>query len=115
MQGLPLSYITDGRQVMVAGPGSGGTITAAHVTFGRPLHGGTGKLVVPPGFAAAHGTVTRFTFVTASGTRIPVTTSSRTDVATAASSPSRPAGQDAPRWVGSVSLWRRPVNYWLSC
>jgi len=71
---------------MMAGPGSGGTITAAHVTFGRPLHGGTGKLVVSPGFAAAHGTVTRagaagFTFPTASGTRIPVATSSRTDVA----------------------------------
>jgi hypothetical protein len=45
--GLPFRSITDGSQVMVAGPRSGRTITAAHVTFGRPLHGGTGKLVVP--------------------------------------------------------------------
>ena len=29
-------------------------------------------------------------------------------------SPDGTAGQDALRWVGSVSLWRRPVNCWLN-
>jgi hypothetical protein len=81
---VPLSYITDGAPVMVAGPSSGGTITALHINIGSRVIGG-GHLTVPPGFAAARGTVTRagaagFTLVTARGTQITVTTSSRTQV-----------------------------------
>jgi hypothetical protein len=83
MSGVPLSYLTDGTRVIVAGSMSGGTIAAQHVTFGWPIPGR--KIQTPPGTVAAHGTVARagsagFTLVTASGARIPVTTSSRTDV-----------------------------------
>jgi len=82
MLGVPLSYITNGTPVMVAGPAAAGTITARHVNI-RPRI--IGKLTVPKGFAAAQGTVTQagtggFTLVTASGTQIPVTTSGRTEV-----------------------------------
>jgi len=83
MSRVPLSYITNGTRVVVEGSMSGGTIAAQRVILGRPLPGV--RILKSPG--TAEGTVMRagtagFTLVTASGTRIPVTTSSRTDVAT---------------------------------
>ena len=83
MLGLPLSYITGGLHIMVTGHQSHGTIAAAYVTIGRPIR--HGKIQSPPGVVAVHGTVSQpsgagFTLVTASGTQIPVTTSSRTQV-----------------------------------
>lgn len=92
--GAPLSDITDGASVSVAGPSSGGTIAAHIVKLGQPA--GTNKPAPPgagaqqqqqtsAGITAARGTVADasaagFTVVTASGTRIPVTTSSGTIV-----------------------------------
>jgi hypothetical protein len=79
----PLSDVTNGTRVTVIGSRSGETIAARNVLFGWPISGlESGK---PPGPVAAYGTVTGagaagFTLVTGSGTRIPVTTSSRTDV-----------------------------------
>jgi hypothetical protein len=75
-----LSDITDGASVMVRGPSSDGTIAAAIVTVGPPF-----GAVNPPGFAPVQGTVSDpsaagFTLVTASGTRVPVTTSADTVV-----------------------------------
>ena len=74
MSGALLGDITDGASVMVRGSRSGGTITAAIVTVGQPF-----SAVNPPGFVPVQGTVADagtagFTLVTASGTRIPVTT-----------------------------------------
>ncbi|MGH3279883.1 MAG: hypothetical protein ACRDNW_12210, partial [Trebonia sp.] len=71
MSGALLSDITDGASVMVRGPGSGGTITAAVVTVGRPF-----SAVNPAGYVPVQGTVADastggFTLVTSSGTRIP--------------------------------------------
>jgi Domain of unknown function (DUF5666) len=75
MTGPLLRDITDGASVEVRGATSGGTIAAAFVTVGQPF-----SAVNPPGFAPVRGTVTDagtagFTLVTASGSRIPVTTS----------------------------------------
>ncbi len=80
LSGAPLTDITDGASVMVRGPGSGsgGRINAAIVTVGPPF-----SAVNPAGFVPVQGTVTNagpggFTLVTASGARIPVTTSAGT-------------------------------------
>lgn len=78
MSGALLSDITDGASVMVRGDSSGGAIAAAVVTVGRPF-----SAVNPPGSVPVQGTVSDagtggFTLVTASGTRIPVTTSGGT-------------------------------------
>jgi Domain of unknown function (DUF5666) len=75
MTGPLLSDITDGASVEVRGATSGGTIAAAFVTVGQPF-----SAVSPPGFVPVRGTVAAagpagFTLVTASGSRIPVTTS----------------------------------------
>jgi hypothetical protein len=73
-----LSDITDGASVMVRGGGSGGTIAAVIVTVGQPF-----SAVNPAGYVPVQGTVsgastTGFTLVTSSGSRVRVTTSSRT-------------------------------------
>jgi hypothetical protein len=82
LSGAPLTDITDGASVMVRGPGpgsgSGGPVTAVIVTVGPPF-----SAVNPAGFVPVQGTVTDagpggFTLVTASGTRIPVTTTAST-------------------------------------
>jgi hypothetical protein len=78
ISGPLLSDITDGASVMVRGPSSDGTIAAAIVTVGPPF-----SAVEPPGFVPVQGTVSDasaagFTLVTASGTRVPVTTSGDT-------------------------------------
>ena len=79
----PLSDITDGTPVMASGHGSDGTIAADHVSLGSQPR--AGKIEVPPGIVAAHGTVADasaagFTVVTSGGTRVPVTISAGTDV-----------------------------------
>jgi anti-sigma factor RsiW len=81
--GARLSDITDGASVMVAGHGSDGTIAAQNVSLGSQP--GRGKVQVPPGIVAVRGTVSDasaggFTVVTSHGTRVPVTTSSKTSV-----------------------------------
>jgi hypothetical protein len=83
VSGAPLSDITDGASVIAAGRSSDGTIAAGNVTIGPPRIGG--KLGTPPGIVAVQGTVSDastagFTVVTSDGTRVPVTTSSDTDV-----------------------------------
>ena len=80
VSGAPLSDITDGKTVLVAGPGSGGTIAAGFVAVG-----GGASLAALPGIVQARGTVSDastagFTVVTSAGTRVPVTTSGRTVV-----------------------------------
>ncbi len=80
VSGAPLSDITDGRPVLVAGPSSNGTIAAGLVAVG-----GSPSLAPLPGFVNVRGTVsdastTGFTVVTSAGTRVPVTTSDRTVV-----------------------------------
>jgi hypothetical protein len=85
MSRAPLSDITDGAPVIASGYGSAGTIAARDVSVGQVPHSGGGKLEVPPGITAVQGTVADaspagFTVVTSSGTRVPVTTSSDTDV-----------------------------------
>ena len=79
----PLSDITDGAPVVASGHSSNGTIAADHVDLGSQPR--AGKIQVPPGIVAAHGTVADasaagFTIVTPGGTRVPVTTSAGTDV-----------------------------------
>jgi hypothetical protein len=78
MSGALRSDITDGASVVVHGPRSGGTIEAVIVTVGPPF-----SAVGSRGFASARGTVSDassagFTLVTASGTRVPVTTNGDT-------------------------------------
>jgi len=80
----PLSDITDGAPVFVEGHSSDGTISAGRVSVGSlpPL---AGKVQEAPGIVAVRGTVADassagFTVVTSGGTRVPVTTSSDTDV-----------------------------------
>ena len=78
MSGPLLSDITDGASVMVRGHSFDGAIAAAIVTVGQPF-----SAVNPPGFVPVQGTVSDastagFTLVTASGTRIPVTTTGDT-------------------------------------
>lgn len=85
MSGALLSDIGDGASVIVLGPSSAGTITAAGVTVGPFIGNGTPTVTPPPGWAAVHGTVSDvsaagFTVVAPSGTRVPVTTSSNTHV-----------------------------------
>ncbi len=80
VSGAPLSDITDGKPVLVAGPSSGGTIAAALVAVG-----GRTSLAALPGIVDVRGTVSDastagFTVVTPAGTRVPVTTSGRTVV-----------------------------------
>jgi hypothetical protein len=87
MSGALLSHITDGASVMVRGPTSDGTITAAIVTVGQPF-----SAVSPPGFVPLQGTVSDagtagFTLVTSSGNRVPVTTSGDTLVVIPHASP----------------------------
>jgi hypothetical protein len=101
----PLSDITDGTQVMVAGPRSGGTIAAQHVIIGPP--GGRHHLrpQVPPGTVAAQGAVADastagFTVITPGGTRIAVTTSSSTHVEILHASLSQPRTGAATIAVG---------------
>lgn len=83
MARAPLSDITDGASVIVAGHSSDRTIAAEHVSVGSlPL---AGKVRVPPGIVAVRGTAADastagFTVVTSGGTRVPVTTSSDTAV-----------------------------------
>ena len=72
--------ITDGASVMVRGPRSGGTVTAAIVTVGRAF-----STAASAGFVLVKGTVSDassagFTVITSSGTRVPVTTSGETMV-----------------------------------
>ena len=80
VSGAPLSSITDGKPVLVAGPSSGGTIAAGFVAVGGRI-----SLAALPGIIQARGTVSDastagFTVVTSAGTRVPVTTSGRTVV-----------------------------------
>jgi hypothetical protein len=80
VSGAPLSDITDGKPVLVAGPSSGGTIAAGLVAVGGRM-----SLAALPGIVNVHGTVSDagtggFTVVTSAGTRVPVTTSGRTVV-----------------------------------
>jgi Domain of unknown function (DUF5666) len=87
MSGALLSHITDGASVMVRGYSSDGTIKAAIVTVGPPF-----SAVNPAGFVPIQGTVSDagtagFTLVTASGTRVPVTTSDDTLVVVPRASP----------------------------
>jgi predicted anti-sigma-YlaC factor YlaD len=87
VSGALLGDITDGASVMVRGPRSDGTITAAIVTVGQPF-----SAVNPKGFVPVQGTVADastagFTLVTSSGTRIPVTTSGGTLVVIPHASP----------------------------
>jgi hypothetical protein len=80
VSGAPLSDITDGKPVLVAGPSSDGTIAASLVAVG-----GSNSLAALPGIVNVSGTVSDastagFTVVTSAGTRVPVTTSGRTVV-----------------------------------
>jgi hypothetical protein len=80
VSGAPLSDITDGKPVLVAGPSSGGTIAAGLVAVG-----GRTSLAPLPGIVNVRGTVSDasiagFTVVTPAGRRVPVTTSGRTVV-----------------------------------
>jgi hypothetical protein len=80
VSGAPLSDITDGKPVLVAGPSSGGTIAAGLVAVGGRI-----SLAALPGIVQARGTVSDagtagFTVVTSAGTRVPVATSGRTVV-----------------------------------
>jgi hypothetical protein len=80
VSGAPLSDITDGKPVLVAGPSSGGTIAAGLVAVGGNI-----SLAPLPGIVEVRGTVSDagtagFTVVTSAGTRVPVTTSGRTVV-----------------------------------
>jgi hypothetical protein len=80
VSGAPLSDITDGKPVLVAGPSSGRTIAADYVDIG-----GRVSLAALPGIVNIRGTVSDastagFTVITPAGTRIPVTTSGRTVV-----------------------------------
>jgi len=80
MSGPLLGDITDGASVTVRGYSSGGTVAAVIVTVGPPF-----SAVNPAGFVPLQGTVadagsSGFTLVTASGTRVPVTTSGGTRV-----------------------------------
>jgi hypothetical protein len=76
----PLRAITDGAPIVVAGPSSGGIITAARVAVG-----GKAALAALPGTVVVQGMVADagpagFTVVTSTGSQIPVTTSSGTSV-----------------------------------
>jgi hypothetical protein len=78
MSGPLRNDITDGASVMVRGDSSGATIAAAIVTVGQPF-----RVVNPAGYVPVQGTVADastagFTLVTASGSRIRVTTSGAT-------------------------------------
>jgi hypothetical protein len=78
--GALVEDITDGADVLVAGPSSGGTIAADFVVVGSGA-----SLAALPGVAEVQGTVSDassagFTVVTSAGTRVPVTTSGHTDV-----------------------------------
>jgi hypothetical protein len=80
VSGAPLSDITDGKHVLVAGAGSHETIAAGLVDVG-----GRNSLAALPGIVQARGTVADartagFTVVTSAGTRVRVTTSGRTVV-----------------------------------
>ena len=80
VSGAPLSDITDGKRVLVAGSSSHGRIAAGLVAVGGSI-----SLAALPGIVQARGTVSDastagFTVVTPAGTRVPVTTSSRTVV-----------------------------------
>jgi hypothetical protein len=81
----PLADITDGTQVIVTGTSSDGTIAADSVVIGSAFPWRSAEISVSPGRVAVHGTVADagsggFTVVTANGARIPVTTSSDTEV-----------------------------------
>ena len=87
--GALMSDITDGAPVIVLGPSSGGTISAASVTVGPPPGGtggkGTLRVTPPRGWVVVQGTVSGagtagFSVVTSGGTRVPVTTSRGTFV-----------------------------------
>jgi hypothetical protein len=86
--GALLRDITDGAAVIVIGPRSGGTISAASVTVGPPPAGtwkGTLKVTPPAGWVVARGTIAGastagFTVVTSGGSRVPVSTSGSTFV-----------------------------------
>jgi hypothetical protein len=76
----PLSDITDGASMLVAGHGSGETITAQHVDIGMPVFA-HGIVETPPGIGTVQDAGTGgFTVVRSDGTRVAVTTSSQTDV-----------------------------------
>jgi len=84
----PLSDITDGTQVTVAGRSSGGSIAADSVSVGSPFKvpvRGNVKFDLLPGYVGVLGTVADasaagFTVLTSSGTRVPVSTSHSTVV-----------------------------------
>jgi hypothetical protein len=83
VSGAPLGDITNGASIAVAGPSSDGTIAATHAMVGWPQS--DSKTLRLPGGVAAEGTVADaspggFTVVTSAGTRVPVTTSSGTNV-----------------------------------
>jgi hypothetical protein len=86
VSGAPLSDITDGKPVLVAGPRSGGTIAAGLVAVG-----GRASLAALPGIVNVRGTVSDastggFTVITSAGTRVRVTTSGRTVVSVVSAS-----------------------------
>ncbi len=79
LSGAPLSDITDGASVTVAGPSSDGTIAAGLVVVGGRL---TLTLTLP-GIVVVRGKAADvssagFTVVTSAGTRVPVTTTGST-------------------------------------
>jgi hypothetical protein len=82
----PLSDITDGAPVLVAGHRSDNVIAAAHVSMGlAPRTHGHLVPQAPPGDVAVQGTVSDagsagFAVLTSTGTRVLVTTSSATKV-----------------------------------
>ena len=88
----PLSDITNGASIAVAGPGSGGTIAATTVVVGWP-HSNDKTLRLPGGVAVegivANASPGGFTVITSAGTRVPVTTSSGTGVNVSHASPSQ--------------------------
>ena len=83
VSGAPLSDITNGASIAVAGPTSDATIAATLVVVGWPQS--SNETLRMPGGVAVKGTVTGgspggFTVVTSAGTRVRVTTSSGTNV-----------------------------------
>ena len=81
MFAAPLSDITDGASVGVVGPSSDGTSAARFVGIGSP-QGSSTPTQQPrqPRGTVSDASAAGFTVVTPTGTRIPVTTSSATDV-----------------------------------
>jgi len=115
----PLGDITDGASVVVAGPSSGGTVAAERVAVG-----GEASLAALPGTVVTQGTVADagpggFTVVTATGARVPVTTSSATSVTVLPASlgqlragvPTIVVGQPGPdRALSAVAVFQPPVT-----